>query len=105
MGYLNPRAIFSNRREPLHDAHVIDNNPHGYPGRPAVVATSVYAYKVVCSCQFEVLCVTKAEAEQWRIAHLANHGQQATEIAAPQPPPQPELAPQPKGASEAKVIA
>ena len=74
MPYTSPRAIFHNGNEATHDCRVIPNQPTGYPGK-GQVPVSVYQYKVVCSCQFEVLCLTEAMANDWRRSHLINHKQ------------------------------
>ena len=77
MPYLSPR-IFSNGNEPQHNIKIVDNIVPQYPGHVSAGAqTSIYQYKLVCSCQFEVLCRTMAEAESWRASHLALHNQQA----------------------------
>jgi len=62
-----------------HEVQIVENVPQLYSafgGQPCgnSVGTSSYAYKVVCSCQFEVLCQTMEAAEAWKRQHLGLHG-------------------------------
>ena len=60
-----------------HHINIMPNLPGGYPApgaKPIDLGNSVYKFKVVCSCQWEVLVKTEVEAEQWARSHCFQHG-------------------------------
>ena len=58
---------------PNHDCRIIENVIPSY-GINGGQGTSRYKFKVVCSCQWECLCITEQEAELWKGSHLRSHG-------------------------------
>lgn len=71
MPYTNPFRKFGGE----HKVEIIKNRPTSYPAAGAKpTAAGVFNFKMVCSCQFEVLCRTMEEAESWKRQHLGVHG-------------------------------
>lgn len=68
MSYMNPFRSLGGE----HVVKIIDNVVPTY-GKGGASAT-VFVLKMVCSCQFEVLCRTQEEAESWKRQHLGLHG-------------------------------
>jgi hypothetical protein len=57
---------------PHHDCRIIPNVVPYFGNSPQGV--SRYKFKVVCSCQWECLCITEDEAKVWQGSHLRSHG-------------------------------
>lgn len=85
MPYTSPRVFSSGYGNNEHDAKVVPNAVPQYPASTArnQNGNSVYQYKVVCSCQFEVLCKTEEEANAWKAQHLRFHGVVTVEAVSP----------------------
>jgi hypothetical protein len=69
MAFMNPFRRFGGE----HEAKIVDNLVPTQ-GTKGGAGSSVYNLKMVCSCQFEVLCRTMEEAESWKRQHLGTHG-------------------------------
>jgi hypothetical protein len=70
MPYINP--FTRDNRE--HIVKIVSNVVPTHPVTTGkAVGTSVYQFKVVCSCQWEVLTKTEEEANQWKFSHEMRH--------------------------------
>jgi hypothetical protein len=105
--YIHPRTIMGDRNRE-HVVRILNNIVPNYPGHAnAGAMTSFYQFKVVCSCQFEVLCRDQAEADMWKAQHLSCHGVSAAVEVAPtlRSPHDPTGSGNPHATADNKVVA